>query len=155
MSFLVSAALSTLFGALGQKIIDNANENQKKIQTVKVIQNANEFSNSLLSFAETSSQEWRIGQKPDLEFKNILEKEKTVVKEISMFPDANFKTKGSCIVTIDDSEVFQSQKVGSFNLNEVVIPINKTINHKSQIKFFIISSDGSIVRLITLVTFGE
>ena len=60
------------------------------------------------------------------------------------------------IITIDDSEVFQSKGFDAFeDLKQSIVKINKTINQDSKVKVFMISSDGTSVGMTLQVTSGE
>ena len=126
----------------------------KDVQIVEVRQNPDSFSYSELDKQTTTNQKWSTKDFPIIKFENRLFAS-SIVKSISLRPDTLFKTKGKIIVTVDDSEVFVSKGFNSFeDVIDLVIPVNKTIEQDSLIKIFMISSDGSIVGMTVLVSFG-
>lgn len=155
MSLIVETALSSLFGALGARLEKKLDEiKPKEIQTVTVKEDPDTYSITELDRATTTSKKWNNKDNPNLQFENVLEKISTV-KEISITPDAIFKTKGMVIITIDDSEVFKSKSFSAFtNITDSTIQINKTIQQNSKVKVFIISSDGTEIALTVQVTLG-
>ncbi len=157
MMVLIQALTSAIFGEGINRLIKKLDEiKPKDIQIVNVKNNPDEFSRTILDDGTTTNKKWGdLKSNPDLEFENPLEKE-TIVSEIDIVPDTAFKTKGKCIITVDDIPVFQSKNFSSFTLiNENVIKVNKTIQKDSNVKVFMISSDGSAVGLTVQVRFGE
>ena len=152
---ITEIVLAGLFSKLTDDLTKTIDNNSEKTKIVTVKQNPDGFNSTELDYAETMQTKFGTRDNPNLEFENILEKE-SIVKEISMIPDESFTTKGKVIVTIDDSVVFRNKKFDSFrDLGTSVIKINKKISQDSKVKFFIISQDGTLVRLTAQVTFGE
>lgn len=155
---LTEALLSAVFGEAIQKyLLPKLDElKPKEIQVVNVKPNPEEFSITILDDATTTLQSFGdLKTKPQLTFENPLEID-SFIQEITILPDTAFKTKGKCIVTVDDIPVFKSKKFTSFSLiSETVIKVNKTIKKDSKLKVFMISSDGSAVGLAVQVTFGD
>lgn len=151
---------STIFGEWGNKLSKKLDEvktelKPKEIQIVHVKEDPDSYSITIINDVTTTNQKWTNEDKPILEFENELKKE-SIVRQISIIPDTNFKTKGKIIVTIDDIPVFISKSFTSFEkLSESTIIINKTIKQDSKVKFFLISSDGLAVGITAQVTFGE
>ena len=152
---ITEIVLAGLFSKLTDDLTKSIDDNSEKTKIVTVKQNPDGFNSTELDYAETIQTKFGTRDNPNLEFENILEKE-SIVKEISMIPDESFTTKGKVIVTIDDSVVFRNKKFDSFrDLGTSAIKINKKISQDSKVKFFIISQDGTLVRLTAQVTFGE
>jgi len=156
MMVLTQAIISAIFGAFSDKIIKKLDEiKPKEIQIVNVKQDPNSYSLSELDKVTTINQKWTNKDNPIMQFENPLE-ESTVVKEIDIVPDTNFKTLGKLIITIDDVDVFKSKSFTSFeDISENVIKVNKVIKKDSKVKFFLISSDGTAVGISAQVTFGD
>lgn len=154
---LTQAILSAVFGeAIEKFILPKLDElKPKDIQTVKIKEVPDGFSITILDDVDTTSQKWKGKDNADLEFENELAKE-SILKEISIIPNSNFKTLGKVMITVDDSLVFRNKSFTAFeDVVESVIKINKTIRQDSKVKVFIISSDGSSVGIAVQVTFGE
>lgn len=157
MSVVVGASLSVLFNELFDKLFKKIDGiKPKDVQVVNVKQDPNEFSRSILDDTTTTETQFKdLKTSPQLTFENPLEKE-AIVEQIDIIPDTAFKTKGKCIITVDDIPVFQSKNFTSFTLiSEDVIKVNKTIDKDSKVKVFMISSDGTAVGLAVQVRFGE
>ena len=148
--------LQNIFSRFSDNIIKKLDEiKPKEIQVVMVKQNPDTYSITELDKKTTTNEKWTVKDKPIMKFKNVLEKQ-GIVKEISLRPDNAFKTKGKCIITVDDSEVFISKSFTSFeDIIDTTIPVNKTIEQDSKVKIFMISSDGTAVGLTAQVTFGD
>jgi len=153
---LTQAIASSLLGIFTDKIINKLDEvKPKETQIVKIKNEPDGFSITILDDVNTTSQKWKNKDNADLEFENELSKE-SILKEISIVPDTSFKTKGKIMITVDDSVVFRNRKFTSFqNVLSSEIKINKTIQQDSKVKIFIISSDGSSVSVSVQVTFGD
>lgn len=160
MVLIESALLSSFFSALGDKIVKKLDEvkeqtKPKDIQIVHVKEDPDSYSVTVIDDVTTDIQKWTNKDKPQLQFDNELKKT-SIVREISIIPDTNFKTLGKILVTIDDVPVFISKSFTAFEkISETVVTINKTIKQDSKVKFFLISSDGSVVGITAQVTFGE
>ena len=148
--------LQNIFSKFSDNITKKLDEiKPKDVQVVMVKQNPDTYSITELDKKTTTNQKWTNKDFPIMEFENVLEKQ-GIIKEISLTPDANFKTKGKCIITVDDSEVFISKSFTSFeDIIDTTIPINKTIEQDSKVKIFMISSDGTAVGLTAQATFGD
>ena len=152
---ITEIVLAGLFSKLTDDLTKSIDDNSEKTKIVTVKQNPDGFNSTELDYAETIQTKFGTRDNPNLEFENILEKE-SIVKEISLIPNVNFKSKGKVFVTIDDSVVFKNNKFDSFkDLSSSIIKINKKISQNSKVKIFIISQDGTSVRLTVQVTFGE
>ncbi len=153
---VIQALTSAIFGLGIDKIVNKINEiKPKEIQIVNVKQSPNSYSITELDKVTTTNKKWTTKDNPNLEFENPLQKE-SVVKEISIIPDTNFKIKGKIRITIDDVDVFTSKSFTAFeNVIDDTVKINKTINQDSKVKIFLISSDGTQVGVTIQVTFGE
>jgi len=156
MMVIVQALTSVAFGLGVDKIIEKLNEMKPKdIQTVRVRRDPDDFSNSILEKQTSTNQKWQTKANPDFIFENVLKKD-SIVREISLMPDTVFRTKGKLRITIDDVEVFISKTFDAFeNIQDTVVRINKTISQDSNVKIFLLSSDGSAVGMTAQVTFGE
>ena len=148
--------LQNIFSRFSDNIVKKLDEiKPKEIQVVIVKQNPDTYSITELDKKTTTNEKWTTKDFPIMKFKNVLEKQ-GIVKEISLRPNTAFKTKGKCIITVDDSEVFISKSFISFeDIIETTIPVNKTIEQDSKVKVFMISSDGTAVGLTAQVTFGD
>lgn len=148
--------LQNIFSRFSDNIVEKLDEiKPKDVQVVIVKQNPNTFSSSILQKASTIKQKWTVKDKPILEIANVLA-QASIIEEITLIPDNNFKTKGKVIITVDDSEVFQSKGFNAFeNIIDTKLKINKTINQDSKVKLFMISSDGTAVAMTMQVQFGE
>ncbi|MCJ8305659.1 MAG: hypothetical protein HRU07_01255 [Nitrosopumilus sp.] len=156
MAILEGAVLSTFLNELVRRFSKKLDEVKPKDRQIVIVkQDPNSFFKSELVKVKTDKKKWTTKDKPILQFENILEKE-SIVKEISIIPDKNFKTKGKLLITVDDSEIFQSKTFDAFeDVAELVIPINKTIQQNSKIRLFMISKDDAEIGLTAFVTFGE
>lgn len=148
--------LQNIFTRFSNNIVEKLDEiKPKEVQIVIVKQNPDTYSITEIDKKTTTNTKWTVKDKPIMQFKNVLEKQ-GIVKEISLRPDTNFKTKGKAIITVDDSEVFISKSFTSFeDIIDTTIPVNKTIEQDSKVKIFMISSDGTAVGLTAQVTFGD
>lgn len=148
--------LKNIFGTFSDNIVKKLDEvKPKDVQVVIVKQNPNTFSSTILEKGTTTNEKWQNKDFPILKIENSLA-EASKIEEITLIPNANFKTKGKVIITVDDSEVFQSKGFNAFeNVIDTKLKINKTINQDSKVKLFMISSDGSAVAMTMQVQFGE
>lgn len=83
----------------------------------------------------------------------------TTVKEISLVPNANFKTNGIVAVHVDERKVLNQKAVADWtDLSELIIKFNqgKRIRQKRDLKIAIKNDDASTsVSLTAVVTFGD
>jgi len=80
------------------------------------------------------------------------------IKEISIAPDDDFKTKGLMIITVDDVKIYELKSLDVFqiiNTQTISIPEGLTLKPNDKIKFLLISSDGAEVKLAVSVTFSD
>ena len=157
---ITEAILGTFFGGLGDKLSKKLDEMKneikpKDVQLVEVKINPDSFSYTEIDKVTSIGTTWKTKNEANMVFDNTLKKE-TTVKEISLIPDTNFKTKGKIMITIDDVPIFQSKSFTAFeNAGQTTIPVNKTITAISKVKFFIMSSDGTLIGITGQVTFGD
>ncbi len=106
---------------------------------------------------ETTTQKEFNKDEPNLVFDNPY-KRTCLVKEISIIPDDNFKTKGMIEIYIGDEIFFRNKKFGNFkHISESLTSImgGKKINPNNSITMYLKSSDGAKVGITAQVTFGE
>ena len=154
---IIQALTSAIFGEGITRIVKKLNEvKPKDVQIVQVKQDPDGFSFTELEKVKTTSKTWNNKDNANLIFENSLEKE-SIVKEISLTPDTNFKTKGKVIVTVDDATIFRSKTFDAFeDVVDITIKVNKTIQKDSKVKIFIVNSDDvTEVGLTASVRFGE
>ncbi len=85
----------------------------KKFEQIEIIEKADAFSFTETKRATTTSDKYPDKDKPDLEFKNPLDKT-LKLREFSLVPNANFKTNGMVEIRIDESLVYRSSTVANF-----------------------------------------
>lgn len=80
------------------------------------------------------------------------------IKEMSIAPDTNFKIKGLLRILVDDVIVYELKSLEVFpiiDIQTMLFPQGLPIKRDVKIKFLLISSDGSEVKLAVTLTLTD
>ncbi len=130
----------------------------KKFEQIEVIEKADAFSFTETKRATTTSSKYPDKDKPNLEFKNPLDKI-LKIREFSIIPNSAFKTKGMVEIRINQSLIYRSSTVA--NLTDLVDHISRLVKGKrikstESVKVFIKNDDNSTsIGLTVTIQFAE
>lgn len=95
---------------------------------------------------------------PNMEFSNPRDSE-SIIEQISVVPDANFRSEGMVEIQVNDAPVYRTKSVGAFidtGDDTTVFKRGKLVNNGDTIKVFIWNGvDTDSVALTVKITFGE
>ena len=149
-------AIAKIADIVFEKYRKMKDESENKITTVRF--QPEYFTKSIIDDTTTTKTEFDMNY-PDLVFEMPYSNSECFLRELSIIPDENFKTKGKVRIIVNDREIFETVKFG--NLKNVLeslsiyrggIPISKHTQHA--VKIFIISEDATPVNLTVSVLFG-
>lgn len=158
MSAFDTAITMKMVNEIINKLTPLLNLGKKIPQIVRIKPDPDKFSFSQLKRATSTSKTYPDDESPDIEIANPLDRD-TSVKEISLVPDAGFKTNGIVRIFIDEVRVFKSDEAANFTDiadNSIKFNEGRRIKQKRSVKVFIKNDDGSTsISLAVQVTFGD
>jgi len=92
---------------------------------------------------------------PDAEWRNT-RKDMVILKDISIVPNASFKTKGMIQILVNDSVVLDIPKAATLtDISEYVVKLDKVVRQDYSVKILTWTSDGTSSAVTVALRFCE
>lgn len=136
-------------------VLDKYRKDKEAGKPLTIQNTITDFSYTEIDSGETTKTEFDTNI-PDVIFENPTKRD-ILVKEITIIPDASFKSEGMIEIYINDEIIFRNKKAGNFayiTQSEVLFGRGKKIKSNSSINIFL-KTVKSKVGIAAQVTFGD